>query len=256
MLMIYEERESVVLENEGQKIFGVFHKPVGSGKFPAVLMCHGFAGQKAGRGRLYVMISESFAKAGIAALRIDFRGCGDSEGRFSDMTLQSQVSDTLAGIHFLKSHPQVDAERIGLFGRSLGGLIAVIAAGKTPIKCVALWAPIYDGEQWLERWRGAKQDAVMAVDGQQAGHEFLRQLFTLDMKKEMENIREIPLLHAHGLKDQVVALTHADHYHQERRNATAETMYLRLKESDHEFSHPDERKELIQTTLAWFKTHL
>lgn len=254
--MIYEERESVVLENEGQKIFGVFHKPVGLGKFPAVLMCHGFAGQKAGKGRLYVMLSESFAKAGIATLRIDFRGCGDSEGDFKDMTLQSEVSDTLAGIHFLQSHSQVDAERVGLFGRSLGGLVAVLAAGKSSIRCLALWAPIYDGEQWLERWKGAKQDAAMVVEGQKAGLEFLRQLFALDMKKELEGIRHIPLLHVHGLKDQVVSLSHADHYHQERRSSGAESVYLRLKESDHEFSHAGEREELIQATLAWFKTHL
>ena len=44
----FEDRQSVVIENDGQKIFGMLHRPLPIRKTPAVLMCHGFAGNKAG----------------------------------------------------------------------------------------------------------------------------------------------------------------------------------------------------------------
>ena len=250
-----ETRESIVLENEGQKIFGVLHKPLGAGKFPAVVMFHGLAGQKTGKGRLYVKLSELLAQNGIASLRIDFRGSGDSEGTFEETTLASQVSDALKAIHFLQEQPDIDRDRLGLFGRSLGGLIAVLAAAANgPVHSIALWAPIYDGEQWMERWRVRDpNDPLMVIDGQTVGLPLFEELFALNMKEKLAKIPHIPLLHVHGLKDQIVALSQADNYQRDRRQATAETEFIRLPRSDHEFSHIEERASLIQTTLAWFK---
>ena len=77
-----EERQSVVLENEGQKIFGILHRPIHVDSCPAVLICHGLAGHKTGQYRIYVILAEKLSEAGIASFRIDFRGSGDSEGKF------------------------------------------------------------------------------------------------------------------------------------------------------------------------------
>lgn len=121
-MSITEERESIVLTNEGEKIFGVLHLPKGIDKPPCVLVLHGLGGHKTGRFRVYVDLAESLVKAGIAVLRFDFRGSGDSEGSFAEMTLNGEISDALVVLKFLHKDSRIDNQRIGIFGRSMGEL--------------------------------------------------------------------------------------------------------------------------------------
>ena len=89
-----EEKEPVVFEIEGQKLFAVMHLPLHHHHLlPGVLMCHGLAGNKTGRYRLYVHLARELARLGIASLRVDFRGCGDSDGEFSDATVSGFLKD-------------------------------------------------------------------------------------------------------------------------------------------------------------------
>ena len=76
----FEKRESVVWFFQGKAIFAMLHRPLQEGPRPAVLMCHGLGGTKVGRHRIYVALSEALARLGIAVMRFDFSGCGDSEG--------------------------------------------------------------------------------------------------------------------------------------------------------------------------------
>jgi uncharacterized protein len=71
-----ETREPLIIENEGQRLFGVLHKPVGWDNPPIVVVLHGFASSKHGSHRCYVTLAEYLAKEGIATLRFDFRGAG------------------------------------------------------------------------------------------------------------------------------------------------------------------------------------
>ena len=215
--MYKEHRESVVLENEGQKIFGILHRPIGIEKPPVVLICHGLAGNKTGKFRMYVILSELLARYGIASLRIDFRGSGDSEGDFVDMTLESEVSDALRGFQFLEHSPLVDANRIGVFGRSLGGTVALITASRyKKIKTIVTWAPLADGEQWLEQWKKIPPNTtgeqlnsfLVRINGQIPGREFFKQLMTLSIEKELQLLHHIPFLHIHGEQDAVVLTEH------------------------------------------------
>lgn len=261
MMTKTETREPVVLENSGQKIFGVMHLPTTGGKAPAVLICHGLAGHKCGRFRLYVDLAQKLAEAGIAALRIDFRGSGDSEGAFSDMTVESQIEDAMQGLDYLRHHPAVDSSRIGVFGRSFGGAIAVIAAKRQQdIKSIALWAPFFSGDPWLAHWKKVQcpttspeeKDMLMRVNGQLAGYAFFEEFFALDLKKELAPLQEIPMLHIHGDKDVRVSTDHADDYDTCRKHAKAETRFIRLPNSDHDFSHPPEQAIAIEETTEWF----
>lgn len=62
---------------------------------------------------------------GIAVLRFDFTGLGDSKGDFADTNISSSVEDFIYASQFLESH--YEAPNI-LIGHSLGGTIALIAA--------------------------------------------------------------------------------------------------------------------------------
>ncbi len=258
-------RESVVLENHGQKIFGIFHKPAHVSKFPVILICHGLGGHKVGRYRIYVNMAHRLAQMGIGTLRIDFRGSGDSDGDFSEMTLEGEVSDALKALHYLHDYPQVDPARMGVIGRSLGGAVAVLAANKFhPIKSLCLWAPIFNGQQWQTKWEQLHSDQLhpkekedlMTVEGQTPGYEFYKQFFSLRMEDHLPAISAKPLFLIHGCKDQTVPIDHTEKYIQARLNAEAETKFIQLPESDHDFSPRHERSLVLDETAAWFKQTL
>jgi len=261
----FEERESVVLESDGQKIFGVLHRPLPQKKAPAVVLCHGLAGQKTGKYRLYVILAEQLAAAGIAALRIDFRGCGDSEGEFEQLTVASQTEDALTALDYLKKRPEIDHQRVGVFGRSFGGSVALLAAKQFPgTKSVALWAPIFDGSAWMDKWNQVKAGKLtkeqigrlMVIHGQQAGYAFFEQMFSMNIGTALDAILKIPLLHIQGDKDIVVDSVQREKYRESRKSATAESRFIALPNSDHDFSYLPERLQAVEATVEWFKITL
>lgn len=260
-----ETRESVVLKNHGQKIFGVIHRPLVSSPHPAVLICHGLGGHKSGKYRLYVHLAEMLARIGIGCLRIDFRGSGDSEGKFSDMTIEGEISDALAALDFLKHDRLVDSSKIGLFGRSFGGVIAVSAASRyRDIKSLALWAPVYSGDQWRDKWMMVQsnqlpddhKEKLMRINGMLPGPHFYQQLFGLKLESDLASLDKLPLLHIHGELDETVNLSHAECYQTFRRNAKGKSQFLRLKKCDHDFSHPQEQEIALNETTLWFQKTL
>lgn len=257
----HEERESVILENQGQKIFGIVHIPKKSGPHPVVLMCHGLGGHKTGKYRVYVLLAEKLAEEGIACLRIDFRGSGDSEGHFSDMTIEGEVSDAILALKYLEGQSWVDKNRIGLFGRSVGGTVAIIAAGRSPeVKSLAVWAPLYDGHQWRDKWQllhspelsEEHKMEMMRVNGQLPGQQFFRELFSINMEKLLDKIDHLPMLHIHGQKDEIINVGHAEKYKNYRSHAHTENKFLLFPNSDHDFSNPKEQQRAIQETCEWF----
>lgn len=110
--------------------------PAGPGPFPAIVMGHG-SGQ-ATRHQLG-SLAQGFVAAGFAVLRYDKRGVGDSGGVYeiagnvpnSERVFPVLAGDMLAGVAFLKTRPEIDAGRIGLFGISQAGWIIPLAASRS-----------------------------------------------------------------------------------------------------------------------------
>ncbi|KAA1183071.1 alpha/beta fold hydrolase [Rhizobium tropici] len=134
---------------DGQKIVGTLVLPDNAKKPPVVLMLHGFTGTRdewksefVPEG-LFGRAAPVFAKNGIATLRIDFRGSGDSDGKFEDMTVESEVKDALAALDYLSSSPDVSNKNISVMGMSLGGAVSTAVAGRStiPVKSLVLWNP-------------------------------------------------------------------------------------------------------------------
>ena len=260
-----KQREIVVLENQGQKIFGMFHKPAGIDRFPTVVMLHGLGGHKVGRYRLYVDLAESLAESGIASLRFDFRCCGDSDGDFAEMLIDGQVSDAIKALNYVSEHPLVDPERIGLFGRSFGGALSVLSAEQfRKIKSLCLWAPVYDAQPWQQQWVMVNDPKVppehkhvmMTINGQVGSYGFYEQFFNLKMDDHVHFVDNIPLLLIHGLQDKSVSSDHSERYLKAREGLTKETRLVQLPSSDHDFSVLEERFAAMEETRIWFKNTL
>jgi uncharacterized protein len=256
-----ENREAITLENHGEKMFAILHRPLHAKRVPAIVICPGFAGTKCGKFRMFVTLGKELAKQGIAVLRFDYRGSGDSEGEFQDITLEGKKSDTLKWLDFLQNDPQIDPERLGLLGRSLGGVIAILTARHfQAIKSMVLWAPVFKSDPWRELWEmfksnkqpdRSKQEILGSLPFRVPNVEFLHQFFKLDLEKDLHELKHIPLLHIHGEKDQLVKIEHAKDY-EKARIGLDNTRFLTLPRSDHDFSDVQEQAVAIQETCQWY----
>src|SRR5258708_9579437 len=92
-------------------------EPHGSGeRHVAFLVLHGFGSNKDGGGG--TTVARMLAGLGYAALRFDFRGCGESEGERGRVICKEQVRDTRNALSFLAARAEIDPKRIGVLGHS------------------------------------------------------------------------------------------------------------------------------------------
>ncbi len=92
----------------------------------AVVMLHGFGSSRDEVGGLFASQAAALAAEGIASLRIDFRGYGESAGDMADTTLEGMIADAALARTYLAGLDGVDAERIGVIGYSFGAAIAML----------------------------------------------------------------------------------------------------------------------------------
>jgi uncharacterized protein len=156
------QRQDVEFSAEGDVILrGWLVTPDGPGPHPAITMAHGFAGVKEhGLERF----ARSFAEAGFVVLVHDHRGFGASDGspRF-DVDPWVQIADWRRAISFLESQPEVDADRIGLWGTSYaGGHAIVLGATDRRLRAVVAQVPTISGYQ--QSLRRVAPDLVAALE--------------------------------------------------------------------------------------------
>ena len=89
----------------------------------------------------FLVIADYLTKRGIAVLRVDDRGTGESEGNYNKTGLKGFVNDTKSAFEFLKTHKEINHSKIGLIGHSLGGVIApIIASENTDVSFIVILA--------------------------------------------------------------------------------------------------------------------
>lgn len=125
--------ERVSFQSSGLKINGVLHLPGGmkpGERRPAFMVLHGFGSNCSSSN--CVLPAQMFNEWGYAALRFDFRGCGESEGQRANNICLEQVADTSAALSFLQTRPEIDPACIGVVGSSFGAAVAVYTGGVDP----------------------------------------------------------------------------------------------------------------------------
>lgn len=131
----YEEQ--VIFENAeaGIKLSGTFTKPNEKGKYPVVILISG-SGRHDRDGAIpthkpFLVLSDYLTRKGIAVLRYDDRGFGESTGDFNTATTADFAKDVFSAVTYLKSRNDIDVKHIGLIGHSEGGIIAPMVANQT-----------------------------------------------------------------------------------------------------------------------------
>jgi dipeptidyl aminopeptidase/acylaminoacyl peptidase len=122
--------ERISFQSAGLKINGYIHLPPGlkpGERRPAFMVLHGFGSNCSSSN--CVLPAEMLAEWGYVALRFDFRGCGESEGKRANTICLEQVADTSAALSFLQTRAEIDPARIAVVGSSFGAAVAVYTGG-------------------------------------------------------------------------------------------------------------------------------
>jgi uncharacterized protein len=147
-------KKPVSFYSEGVRLVGDVYYPADlkpSEKRAGIVLCHGYTGVK----DLYLPDNARvLTEAGYVALTFDYKGWGDSEGPRSRLAPYSRVADVQAALTFLGTLPEVDPERLGIYGTSYGGATVVwTAAVDRRVKCVVSVVGIGDGARWMRSVR-------------------------------------------------------------------------------------------------------
>ena len=129
------KQEEVVFSNKNVTLAGTLTLPQTSGRHPAVVLLHGsgplnrdheFFGMKT-----FWIIADHLTRRGVAVLRYDSRGVGDSGGAPYQFTLSDVAEDALAAIRYLKTRKDINLAQIGLCGLSQGAIVAPLSASRS-----------------------------------------------------------------------------------------------------------------------------
>jgi fermentation-respiration switch protein FrsA (DUF1100 family) len=140
--------------SEGVKLAGDLSLPadLAAGERRAgIVLCHGYTGVRS----LYLPDNARVLNAaGYVVLSFDYKGWGDSEGPRSRLAPYSRVADVQAALSFLAAQPEVDPDRLGIYGTSYGGATVVWVAAIDPrVQCVVSVVGIGHGARWMRSVR-------------------------------------------------------------------------------------------------------
>ena len=189
-------------------------------KCPIVMLCHGFSGRK--DGPMFELIADSLANHGIASIRFDFNGHGESEGDFVDMTVPNEIEDATKVYEYVRDLRYVSD--VAIVGHSQGGVVAAMTAGqmeKGSFKAVVLMAPaaVLRDDAIRGNTMGKSYDPldppefVELYGGLRLGRNYIKTAFYLPIYETAAKYSG-PALIVHGTADRVVPYTYGERFHQ------------------------------------------
>jgi alpha-beta hydrolase superfamily lysophospholipase len=203
-------------------------------------------------------IDESLTENGIAVLRFDFTGLGESEGDFEETNFSTNVVDLVAAARFLEEEhrpPQI------LIGHSMGGAAVLQAASriKTARAVVTVAAP--SDPEHIERFFMSKREeierngeAVFNIGGSsfRISKQFLDDLEKNSMQNFIENLNK-PLLLFHSPLDDVVGIENAIRIFTAARHPKS---FISLDKADHLLMKEEDSHYVGRLIAAWASRYL
>lgn len=244
--------KSAELNIEGKIIRGVVRTPEGTGPFPTVCFYHGFSVDKVGLMRLHELFARACVDHGMACVRFDFYGCGESDGDFSEMRFSEEVKQAEAIYRWTSEQSFCDKEKLFAAGHSLGGAITSVIAPKLQPKAIILWAPgntaYYDISSRTGAIPGEYKD-YYDIGGLAVAGEFLSEIRRIDIVGIAAKYQGKVLI-VHGDQDEKVPVASIGPYLDIYKDQ-AECVIIRG--SNHQFSSLLWRKQVYEESLRFLK---
>ncbi|CAB1244667.1 alpha/beta hydrolase [Clostridium sp. MT-14] len=256
-------QKAVEIESKGLILRGTLHIPENiTADIPIVCIFHGFTGDKIGSHFIFVKLSRILAERGIASVRFDFGGSGESDGDFVDMTVSRELDDANAILDYAKSLDFVDKNRIGILGLSLGGAVASMLAGdrKEDIQSLCLWAPAGNiREIVMNREKNEKEDlkkmlrnGFRDMGGLMLGIDFLKDTENINVFERAVNYDKNVLL-IHGDNDEIIKHSVSEKYLDIYGD---KAVLYTVNGADHTFNSINWENEVIDCTSNFLEKEL
>ncbi|MBU5436225.1 alpha/beta fold hydrolase [Pseudoflavonifractor sp. MSJ-37] len=209
-------------------------------KVPGVVMLHGTGSNRDEAGSGYATAAPIMAASGIATIRIDFMGNGDSKASYTDYCYTSAKVDAKAAADYLAGQTGVDGAKLGVMGWSQGGTDALLAAAAYPdtFKAVVTWAGALDltgssmfGDTTFEdAYAQAKSKGSYTMtfdwrDALEVGTRWFQEVGETDMRKVVAQIKA-PILAIQGEADTTVTPDNADKIRSAAVNSASDTHFI------------------------------
>jgi uncharacterized protein len=264
-------RYIVSYRSEGLKIYALLTIPHGempTSGFPAIVFNHGYIPPAQYRTtERYINYVDQMARAGYVIFRSDYRGHGFSEGEargaygYPDYTI-----DVLNALAALKQHPQVDAQRIGMWGHSMGGYITLRSMVIDPdIRAGVIWAGVVASyPDMLTRWTRPNPQPTATPGGVRRWRLTLMDVYgspeenpafwaSISANSYLHDLSGPIQLH-HGTEDSDVPLEFSTTLHREMILAGQPVEYYVYEGDNHNLSRFF--STAMQRTIAFFDAHV
>ena len=229
----------------GYELRGVVTIPDTTEKVPVLMNVHGFGGNKCGYKNLHVQQGRELEKIGVACVRFDMYGNGESDGEFSDMTFTSLLEDTADIYNWVCEQEWADANNIILSGQSMGGYVAACAAPSLKPAKLVLQCPgagMWNGA--LERALAMEEKGIFTADVEGL-------CFTTAFNKDLHQYEPFatakgydgPVLLARGTEDKLVDHATCEKYIEVYGDKCT---FVEIEGGNHNFSSIPAREQLMK----------
>lgn len=216
-IAVYAHERKVTIEGDHGKLQAVIQIPNGKTKYPMVMILHGFLANK--EMDLLKNLADGLEKKGIASIRFDYNGHGESDGLFQDMTVSNEIEDTKKVYNFIRKFPKITS--ISMVGHSQGAIVASMTAGELgedKIKSIALMspAPIIHEDSLRGIFLGRTFDPInlpeyLDVNGHKLGREYLKDIQNIQIFDVSSKFKGKAYM-IHGTRDTLIPYTDSIRY--------------------------------------------
>ncbi len=241
---------------EGQTLSAKLEMPVDKMPLAYALFAHCFTCSK--NLNAVTNISRALTSKGIAVLRFDFTGLGESEGDFADTNFSSNVQDLILASSYLKQ--QYEAPKI-LIGHSLGGAAVLMAASSIPsAEAVATVGAPADPPHVKHLFQNALEEIESAGEAQvslggrpfKIKKQFVDDLEKTDLATMLKSLKK-PLLILHSPQDETVDIKNAEKIY---INAMHPKSYVSLDGADHLLTRKEDASYVGEVIASWAKRYV
>lgn len=178
-----------------------------------IIMLHGFPGNKDGQSDVFNDLSFLLKDKGFHCLSVDLRGCGESDGRQEDFTIEHARTDLKVILEWAKDQGY---KKFMFVGEGLGATIPLMDPAEEVLTYVMLWPvldfsytakTVFKADEIKDEWKKA---GYILREKDRIGLDFLKELCEIDVEEMLSHVTR-PLLVMHGAADKVSPIDRLDY---------------------------------------------